>query len=175
MPSISPSETTSMVARIGAPTAVSVTPRCASTSVWPAAVAPPCEPMAGTMKGSNPEAARRATMPRTSTAMSAMPRLPTATAMLAPGASAASAACARGHSASSAASASTAGKTSKCCRTSNMAGRSASSPATGPTTNGYVIPTSKAALRRSSLPRSACGVRGRQGIIPRRHTRAPIV
>ena len=49
----------------------------------------------------------------------------------------------RGHSSSSAASTSTAGKTSKCCRTSNMAGSSASSPTTGATTNGYVIPTSR--------------------------------
>ena len=67
MPSASPSETTSIVARTGAPTAASVTPRCASTSVWPAAVAPPCEPMAGTTKGSRPAAVSRATMSRTST------------------------------------------------------------------------------------------------------------
>ncbi len=59
MPSTSPSDTTSMVARTGAPMAASVTPRCASTSAWPAAVAPPCEPMAGTTKGAKPAAVSR--------------------------------------------------------------------------------------------------------------------
>ena len=49
--SVAPYSTVSMVARIGAPTLASVTPRWASTPAWPSAVAPPWLPIAGTMNG----------------------------------------------------------------------------------------------------------------------------
>src|SRR4051812_3466928 len=51
-----PSGTTSIVARIGAPTLASVTPSPASIATWPSAVAPAWLPIAGTMNGSAPRA-----------------------------------------------------------------------------------------------------------------------
>ena len=73
-----PTGTTSMVARIGAPTASDVMPNPARTSVWPAAVAPPWEPIAGTMNGSQPAERSSPTMALTAGSRPSTPRLPTA-------------------------------------------------------------------------------------------------
>ena len=79
-----PYSTVSMVARTGAPTVASVTPRCASMPAWPSAVAPPWLPIAGTMNGAKSRCLRWRTAAATTFGMWAMPRLPTATATLAP-------------------------------------------------------------------------------------------
>ena len=78
--SASPTTTVSMVARTGAPTRSSVTPKPARTSACPAAVAAPWLPMAGTMKGSQPAALSAPTLARTTSSRLAIPRLPTPTA-----------------------------------------------------------------------------------------------
>ena len=75
-----PSSTVSMVASIGMPTASSVTPRLASISSWPSAVAPPCDPMAGTTNGSAPSSRSHAPASRTTSGLSWMPRLPAVSA-----------------------------------------------------------------------------------------------
>ena len=80
-----PSSTTSIVARTGQPSASSVMPYPAIISIWPSAVAPPCEPIAGIRNGSAPRAFSSSTTVRRIGAMSAMPRLPPVTAIFAPG------------------------------------------------------------------------------------------
>ena len=74
-----------MVARISAPTLSGVTPRLASISIWPGAVAPPWLPMAGKTKGSAPAARTSSTTARTMTGRLLMPRLPAPTATRMPG------------------------------------------------------------------------------------------
>ena len=80
-----PTSTVSMLERIGQPALLSVTPSPASSAFWPSAVAPPWLPMAGTTKGSAPQARTRAAMAATRTGSSAMPRLPTLRATRMPG------------------------------------------------------------------------------------------
>ena len=83
--SVSPSSTTSMEDRIGAPQDSSVTPRLSSISTCPSAVAPPWLPIAGTMKGSAPISLRTETSPRRIPSISATPLLPAVSATLMPG------------------------------------------------------------------------------------------
>ncbi len=83
--SVSPSSTTSMEDRIGAPQNSSVTPKDSRISTCPSAVAPPWLPIAGTIKGSAPISLRVATMERRISCISAIPLLPAVSATLMPG------------------------------------------------------------------------------------------
>ena len=100
-----PSTTVSIVASTGHPIDSAVTPSPASISRCPSAVAPPCDPIAGTTKGSAPTSFSQSTAARTTVVRSRIPRLPTVTAILAPGNS-------RSRNGSSAACAAAAGSTS---------------------------------------------------------------
>ena len=75
-----PMTVVAMLLRMGAPTDASVIPRWASTDSCPSAVAPPWDPIEGTMNGSTPASRRAATRAATIRSMPAMPRLPTAMA-----------------------------------------------------------------------------------------------
>ena len=94
----------------------------------PLAVAPPCDPIAGTTKGAQPAARRRSTTARTIGTTSPMPRLPTATATRASAANANTDCATAGQPASMAATGSIAGRVWNRWRTSHIDG-SAMSPA----------------------------------------------
>ena len=83
--SVSPSSTTSIEERIGAPQSSSVTPRDSRISTCPSAVAPPWLPIEGTINGSAPISFKIATRERRIPSISAMPRLPAVSATLIPG------------------------------------------------------------------------------------------
>jgi hypothetical protein len=80
-----PTTTVSIVASTGQPTDSGVTPSPASISRWPSAVAPPCDPIAGTTNGSAPASRSQSTAAFTTGTRSRIPRLPAVTAILAPG------------------------------------------------------------------------------------------
>ena len=82
---VSPSSTTSIDERIGAPQSSSVMPRDSRISTCPSAVAPPWLPIAGTIKGSASISFRISTRERRIPSIWAMPRLPAVSATLMPG------------------------------------------------------------------------------------------
>ena len=77
--------TVSIVARISAPSDSSVMPSDSSMCTWPGAVAPPCDPIAGTTNGSAPSSRSAARVPRSSSTRPLSPRDPAPTATVMPG------------------------------------------------------------------------------------------
>ena len=85
LPSTSPTCTTSIEDRMGAPTEASLIPYPASTSTWPSEVPPPWLPIEGTMKGTAPNFLISSTTVLRITGILAIPRLPAVTATSFPG------------------------------------------------------------------------------------------
>ncbi len=83
---VTPTSIASIDDTMGQPSVASSSPRLAITSRWPSAVAPPCEPIAGTTKGSPPRSRTQPATAPVASAIRSMPRLPPVSAIRAPGA-----------------------------------------------------------------------------------------
>ncbi|MGV2333907.1 MAG UNVERIFIED_CONTAM: hypothetical protein LVR18_07230 [Planctomycetaceae bacterium] len=66
-----------MLLRMAMPMAASVIPRDSTIDCWPAAVAPLCDPIAGTINGLAPCSRNHSPQQRIISGMLLMPRLPT--------------------------------------------------------------------------------------------------
>ena len=77
--------TVSIVARISQPSDSSVMPSDSSMWICPGAVAPPCDPIAGTTNGSAPSSRSAEIVPRSISTRPVSPRDPPPTATVMPG------------------------------------------------------------------------------------------